>query len=128
MSFLFGKKDKDKHKEQSHGRSVPPSRDGHTAPGPGSLASNGVKPKHGATGPTPIQSPGSSVNHSITNSINGVGGKTPSPDQGREKDGQGGEGGGEMQVCHCDRIRLEETHKERCLDEVGQVHGYATES
>ena len=99
MSFLFGKKDKDKHKdkEQSHGRAVPPSRDGHGAPGPGSLAANGVKPKPGATGQTPVQTPGSSVNHSIANSINGVGGKTPSPDQGREKDVQGGEGGGELQ-------------------------------
>ena len=100
MSFLFGKKDKDKHKDQSHARAVPPSRDGHAAPSPGSLAANGVKAKPGATGPTPVQTPGSSVNHSIANSINGVSGKTPSPDQGREKDVQGGEGGGEIQqVC-----------------------------
>ena len=99
MSFLFGKKDKDKHKEQ---RAVPPSRDGHAAPSSGSLGANGVKAKPGATGQTPMQTPGSSVNHSIANSINGVTGKTPSPDQGREKDVQGGEGGGEIQqVCLC---------------------------
>ena len=100
MSFLFGKKDK--HKDQAHSRVVPPSREGPSAPGPGSLVPNGVKARPGATGQTPAQTPGGSVNNSISHSINGVNGKTPSPDQGRERDGQGAElreGGGEMQVC-----------------------------
>ena len=109
MSFLFGKKDK--HKDQAHGRVVPPSRDGPAPPGPGSLVPNGVKARTGATGQTPVQTPGGSVNNSVSNSINGVNGKTPSPDQGREKDAQVTEvreGGGELQVCLYDRTGVEE--------------------
>ncbi|KAG6995711.1 hypothetical protein G7Y79_00042g078160 [Physcia stellaris] len=64
---------------------------------PGRWYPNRVKAKPGAIGQTPVQTPGGSVNHSITNSINGVGGKTPSPDHGQGKDVQGGEGPAEVQ-------------------------------
>ncbi len=90
MSFFFGKK-KGQTPSADAPRSGAASRDP-SGGGPNLNAApvNGVKgkvpPVAGApTAQTPT--PGSSVNNSISNSINGA--KTPSPDQGRDGSGVG---------------------------------------
>ncbi len=90
MSFLFGKK-KGQNPSTDAPRPGPASRDP-SGGGPSLNAApvNGVKGKVPPLAGAPaIQTPtpGSSVNNSISNSINGA--KTPSPDHGRDGSGVG---------------------------------------
>jgi len=90
MSFFFGKK-KGQNPSADTPRSGPASRD--TSGGGPNLNTapvNGVKGKNPPVAGAPAvqtPTPGSSVNNSISNSINGA--KTPSPDHGRDGSGVG---------------------------------------